>query len=254
MMPPISIAASIGAIVSMVLAAFTLYLTFEIVHVYRIPDFTSVSAGPVVGSCIESVTPAQLKLSNYDSSGWVCKVHSKDALANLLAASVHSIVQLHAAEPFTDARHLRVVNSVISTTLGGSSDTLGRGEVYEVLSVLGTPVSADCETVYGGGMQKRLTPLDPMIACDEDLDVTATTASYTHANDSELYTHCMHQFSYAWSWPTTGTFGIPKYGIEATPWLLPVLGTNESTTPAQRAQILTATRFGFSCVVYIFYG
>ena len=248
--------ALVGAVTTAVWAAFTLYFIFETYHQHRVTDFTSASKGPIIGTCLETVTDKQLKSAKYDESGWNCKTSSKESLANLLTASVHSIYQK--SSQFSSADDLRVVHSALSSALGTAGDELTREQVYSVLSNLGTPASVDCDVIYSGasrGEVLSIAPVSPTIACDADYTAATAAADYTAITNAvnELYTHCWLQHSYAYSWPATGTFGIPKYGTDAKPIILPVLVVNSTTTPGQRAQILVGTRFGFSSIAYIFF-
>jgi len=245
----------IGAIATTVLAAFTLYFTFEVYHEHRLTDFAAASKGTILGTCVGSVTDEQLKSASYDSTGWSCSTNSKENLGNLLAASVHSIYQKHTgATPFT-GNDERVALSVISATLGGPSHVISRAQAYSVLSQLGTPTSTDCAVIYSAGTvqaELALAPKQAVVACDADYENT-TVVTTTAPNADQLRTHCSLQHSYAYSWPKSGTFGIPLFGTEAKPIILPVLGVNDTTTPGQRAQILVGTRFGFSAIVYILF-
>jgi len=246
--------ALIGAVVTTVLAAFTLYFSFEIYHQHRLPDFVAASKGPILGTCVGSVTDKQLKSAKYDKAGWSCSTRTKKNLGNLLAASVHSMYQKHSTFTGDD---LRVVDSVISATLGGPSYTVTREQAYSVLSALGTPTSTDCAVIYAGTTEQAeldKTPKHTVVACDADyVNTTVVVLTDPTGNENELRTHCSLQHSYAYSWPKQGTFGIPLFGQEAKPTILPVLVVNDTTTPAQRAQILVGTRFGFSAIVYIFF-
>jgi len=245
----------IGAIVTTVLAAFTLYFSFEIYHTHRLADFAAASKGSIVGTCVGSVTDKQLKSANYDSTKWKCKTNSKEEFGNLLAASVHSIYQKHTGPAPFAGDDERVALSVISAALGGPSHVISRAQAYSVLSQLGTPASTDCGVIYAAGTvqtELALAPKQAAIVCDDDYEST-TVVTLTDANADQLRTHCSLSHSYAYSWPKTGTFGIPLFGTEAKPLILPVLVVNSSSTPGQRAQVLVGTRFGFSAIVYILF-
>ena len=240
----------ITAASALVLAAFSLWWVFLAYADYRSPDFTKVSDGPVLGTCVEAVSVDQLKAASYDKSDWTCNDNSKDELSNLLAVSVHAMYAANAATPYTgDAK--AVYDAVIATAQGTDpSYSITREHAYAVLSVLGTPSSTDCATIYGVATEgAEPSPLAPKVVCDSDVPSPNTAPTVT-ADVNLLYTHCAYQFSYARSYPDTGTFGIPKVGKEATPLILPIIATNSTTAWQDRARIVVGTRWGYATVFY----
>lgn len=243
----------ITAAVALTLAAFTLWWTFEIYADQRAPDFTLASAGTIPGTCVEAVTDDQLKILNFDDADWSCKTSSKEQLSDLLAVNVHAMYAANAASAYTgDAK--AAYDAVISAVQGADPTyTISRAEAYAALSTVGTPSSVDCAVIYGTTTEGTLTtPLAPTVACDADLPTT-NTFSGSAADTAILYTHCVNQFSYARSWPTSKTLGIPKVGEEAKPVLFPLVAVNSTTPWEHRQRILVGTRFGYSSIVYILF-
>lgn len=243
--PTVIVAAS-----ALVLAAFSLGWIFIAYADYRSPDFTTASAGPIEGTCVEAVSIDQLSASRYDKTDWSCGTTSKDHLSNLLAVSVHAMYAAHATAAYTgDAK--AVYDAVVSATQGvDPAYSITREHAYAVLSVLGTPSSTDCAAIYNVSAEGAApTPIAPVVVCDADVPASNPSPTVT-ADTSLLFTHCAHQFSYARSYPTAGTFGIPKVGIKASPALLPIVATNATTTWQDRARIVVGTRWGYSTIFY----
>lgn len=217
-------------------------------------DFTLVSAGPVTSSCVAYVTDTQLQMANYHKTDWSCGDNSKKDLANLLSASVHAAYAVNSATAFTgDAE--RTYLTLISLTQGGTGHELSHTQAYAMLSLLAVtdPTALTCEAIYSGATLQTTDPnqIDPTIKCTADgtpADGTALTA----ANADALYTHCVHQHTYGFSGPTSGTFAIPKQGVELTPMILPLFEVNSTTSSFKRAQVLVGTRWGYSTIAYIF--
>ena len=233
----------ITAATALVLACFTLWWIFIAYVDYRTPDFTKASAGPIEGTCVEAVSADQLKAAWYDRTDWTCNSGSKEELSNLLAVSVHAMYAANTVDPYTgDAK--AVYDAVVSATQGvDPAYSITREHAYAALSVLGTPSSTDCAAIYGVSTEGATpAPLAPTIVCDTEVPATNTAPTVT-ADVNLLYTHCVYQFSYARSYPTTGTFGIPKVGVEASPMILPIIGTNDTTTWDDRARIVVGTRY-----------
>jgi hypothetical protein len=233
----------ITAATALVLAAFSLWWIFIAYADYRSPDFTKVSAGPVEGTCVEAVTDDQLKAAWYDKTDWTCNDNSKKELANLLAVSVHAMYSANAASAYTgDAK--AVYDAVVSATQGvDPAYSITREHAYAALSVVGTPSSTDCAAIYGVSTEGAApNPIAPTVVCDADVPATNTAPTVT-ADVNLLYTHCVYQFSYARSYPDSGTFGIPKVGKEASPMILPIIATNSTTPWQDRARIVVGTRY-----------
>lgn len=222
----------------LVLAAFTVWFEFAAYTDYRTPDFTKASEGPITGTCVEAVTEDQLKAAWYDKADWDCSDGNKKNLANLLAVSVHALYEKSAT---LDPAGTRVLNSLVSTTQGVAGHQITKTQAYDALKMVGTP-STDCAAIYPGATELTTIPtsLDPVVVCDSETPVDGTPEA---ADADKLYTHCLMQFSYGRSYQTAGTFGIPKVGEEASPMILPVIGTNSSTTWEDRARILVGTRY-----------
>ena len=239
----------------LVLSAFSLWWVFLAYADYRSPDFTKASAGPIVRTCVESVTDDQLKAAWYDKTDWKCNDNSKEELSNLLAVSVHAMYDYNKATPYT-GDSLAVYEAVVSATQGVDTGyMITREHAYATLSVLGAPSSTDCATVYGVSTEGVLpVSVAPIVACDADVansgsgDATVTPEA---ADVNKLYTHCAHQFSYARSYPTKGTFGIPMVGKEAKPVIIPIIATNSTTPWEDRARIVVGTRWGYATIFYV---
>ena len=230
----------------LVLSAFALWWIFVSYSDYRSPDFTLASAGPIVGTCVESATDDQLKAAKYDKTTWTCSEGSKEELSNLLAVSVHAMYDQHVVKgtKYTgDA--LAVYDAVISAVQGTDSGySITREHAYAVLSVIGAP-TVDCATIYNVSAEGTLpTSVAPTVVCDADVP-TANHVPDVTVDTDVLYTHCATQFSYARSYPTKGTFGIPMVGKEAKPMILPIIATNSTTSWEDRARIVVGTRYVF---------
>ena len=242
--------AIIVATSALLLAAFSLWWIFIAYADYRSTDFTKASTGPIVGTCVEAVSTAQLSAASYDKTDWSCGDTSKNELSTLLAVSVHAMYAANAAATYAgDAK--AVYDAVISATQGvDPAYSITREHAYAALSVLGTPSSTDCATIYNVTTEGAApNPIAPVVVCDAD--VPASNPAPTVATDVDLlYTHCAHQFSYARSYPTKGTFGIPKVGTAVSPTILPIVATNSSTTWQDRARIVVGTRWGYATVFY----
>lgn len=221
----------------LVLSAFTVWFEFSAYSDYRTPDFTKVSEGPIQGTCVESVSKDQLKIARYDKSDWKCSSGNRKNLERLLAVSVHPLYTVRAG---LDADGTRVLNSLISTTQGSSGHEITKTQAYNALSVLGAPVT-DCSAIYPGATELPSIPdsNNPSVVCDSATPVDGTLQA---VNENALYTHCLIQFSYGRSGKADGTFGIPKVGNKADPLILPVVGTNSSTSWEDRSRILVGTR------------
>ena len=228
---------------ALVLAAFSLWWIFIAYADYRSPDFTKVSAGPVEGTCVEAVSVDQLKAARYDNTDWSCNSDSRDELSNLLAVSVHAMYSANAASAYAgDAK--AVYDAVVSATQGvDPAYSITREHAYAAPSVVGTPSSTDCAAIYGVSTEGAApNPIAPTVVCDADVPATNTAPTVT-ADVNLLYTHCVYQFSYARSYPDSGTFGIPKVGKEASPMILPIIATNSTTPWQDRARIVVGTRY-----------
>ena len=235
----------------MALSGFSLLWIFQSYADYRSPDFTKVSEGPVAGTCIEAASVDQLKSQWLDSSSWNCNDNAKTELSNLLSASVHAMYSANAATPFTgDAK--AVYDAVVLATQGTDpAYSITRSTAYAALSIVGTPSTTDCAALYPGATEGALTtPLKPVVVCDGDLP--ASNPAPTPSPDTDkLYTHCLHQFSYARSYPDSGTLGLPLVGKEAAPLLLPIIATNSTTSWEHRARVVVGTRWGYATIFYV---
>ena len=233
-----------------VLAGFCTWWQFVVYVDYRSPDFIKVSEGPILNTCVEAVTNDMLKSAWYDKADWKCTTGSKEHLSNLLAVSVHPLYYA-ASKSALDAGGARVLESLISTTQGGTGHQVTKTQVYEALKALGTP-NTDCASIYVGGVEGVApTAAAPDVVCDTVTPVDGTGLSATDVN--ALFTHCVHQFSYARSYPTKGTFSIPKVGVKASPVLIPIIETNSTTPWYDRARIVVGTRWGYSSIVYVIF-
>ena len=242
------------------LTGASIFFTFSAYSDYRSADFTKASAGPTTGSCVSYIKNSQLELANYHKTDWSCGDNSKKDLANLLSASVHAA---HAVQGFTgDAE--RAYLTLISLAQGGTGHELSRAQAYDLLSKINTvdPTKLTCEQIYPGATLDAAEPnqIDPTIKCDADGEpadatsgINATSTLTDASNVNALYTHCVHQFTYGFSFPTTGTFGIPKQGVEAKPMLFPLVETNATTSKFKKAQVLVGTRWGYATIVYVFF-
>ena len=204
-----------------------------------------------MGTCVEAVTDDQLKTAWYDKSDWSCVDTSKEHLSNLLAAQIHPLYYAN-SQAALDADGTRVLNSLISTTQGTVGHQITKTQAYNALKNLGTPAT-DCAAIYVGATEAATapTPLAPEVVCDT---VTPTDGAALAAEDANaLYTHCLYQFSYARAYPTDGTLGVPSFGTEAKPRILPIIETNSTTPWFDRARIVTATRWGYSTIVYVLF-
>jgi len=240
----------------LVLSAFSLWWVFIAYKNYRSPDFTKVSAGPVLGTCVESVSDGQLKAAWYDDEDWKCNDNSKKNLANLLSVSVHAMYDHNKNVAAYAGDEKAVYDAVISATQGADSGyQITRADAYAALSVLKAPSSTDCATIYGVSTEGTLAvTVLPTVACDStDADSASGDSATVDVvpNVDTLYTHCAHQFSYARSYPTQGTFGIPMVGKESKPVLLPLIAVNSTTSWEDRARIIVGTRWGYSTVFYV---
>lgn len=234
--------------VCLVLAGFCVWWQF-LGYDYRSNDFTKVSEGPITGTCVEAVTDDMLK-SKYDKTTWSCTATSKEHLSNLLAVSVHALYYAN-SQTALDAEGTRVLASLVSTTQGVLGHELTKTQVYDSLKALGTPAT-DCAVIYAGAVEGATpAPLAPSIVCDTVTPTDGTALAATDVN--ALYTHCLHQFSYGRSFPTSGTFSIPKVGVEVKPVFLPIIETNSTTEWSDRARIVVGTRWGYSSIVYIIF-
>jgi hypothetical protein len=243
----------VTAATCLVLACFCLWWVFAAYKDYRSVDFTLVSAGAVSpASCVAAATDKQLKEAKYDQTGWSCSTGSKEELSNLLAVSVHAMYAANAAAAYTgDAK--AVYDAVVSAAEGTDSGySITREHAYAALSVVGTPSSTDCATIYGETAEVAVsTPVAPTVVCDADVPASNPAPTVTPTT-SKLFTHCMQQFAYGRSYPAKGTMTIPKVGTEPKPTLLPVIATNSTTHYTDRARILVGTRWGYSTVFYVF--
>ena len=221
-------------------------------------DFTLVSAGPVTTSCVSYVTDTQLKLAKYDQTTWKCGDNSKKELANILSASVHAAYAIDSVSAFSgDAK--TAYDTLISLAQGGTGAELQRAHAYALLSLLAVvePTKLTCESIYVGATLQTATPnqIDATIVCDDATPEAPSgegaSGGLTAADANVLYTHCVDQFTYGFSYPATGTFQIPKQGVEAKPTLLPLFEVNSTTSKFKKAQVLVGTRWGYSTVVYV---
>lgn len=237
----------ITAATALVLAAFSLWGIFIAYADYRSPDFTKVSAGPIQGTCVEAVSTDQLKTARYDKTDWSCTSDSKTELSNLLAVSVHAMYAANAASAYIGEAKA-VYDAVVSATQGVNSGySITREHAYAALSVVGTPSSTDCAAIYNVSTATEgaePNPTAPTVVCNAPTPNTNTTVA---ADVNLLYTHCVYQFSYARSYPDSGTFGIPKVGKEVSPMILPIIATNSTTPWQDRARIVVGTRCARQC-------
>ena len=229
----------------MVLAAFTVWFVFSAFADYRTPDFIQASKGKISGTCIQSITDEQLQMASYHKSDWSCDSKSKKDLSNLLAVSVHAMYAADMVTPFgTGTNEKAVFNAVVMATQGQNSGySATRAAAYEALKAIGTPKYTDCSVLYPDATTVTTTvPLPPTVACDAQVPANNNVPTSYAINTDMLYTHCVQQFSYGRSNPTSGTFTIPKVGEIVEPVILPVIGTNSTTLWSDRARILVGTR------------
>ena len=160
----------IVAATCLVLSAFCLWWVFISYTDYRSADFTKASAGPIVGTCVESVTDDQLKAAWYDKTDWKCNDNSKEELSNLLAVSVHAMYDYHTKTTAYTGDSLAVYEAVVLATQGVDTGYLiTRERAYAALSVLGAPSSTDCAAVYGVSTEGVLpASAVPTVVCDTD--------------------------------------------------------------------------------------
>lgn len=237
------------------LSAFTIWWVLAAYHDFRSADFTRVSGGPVLGSCLEAASDDQLKLSRIDETGWPCSASSKEELTNLLAVSVHAMYRAHVDSAFT-GENLAVLAAVVDAAKGNTpSYVISSQRAYNALSLMGTPSATTCDALYSGGAEEAAAPapVDPLVACASDMPADGDNAApaLDVSQTNTLYTHCMTQFGYARSGPAKGTFGIPKVGNELKPMGFPVIGTNSTTAWYDRSRILVGTRWGYASVFYV---
>jgi hypothetical protein len=238
----------------LVLAAFTLWWVFIAYADYRSPDFTKASEGPIAGTCVESVTDDQLKTAWYHKTDWKCTTNSKEELSNLLAVSVHSMYDYNKNVAAYTGDAKEVYDAVVSAAQGVDTGyMIKREHAYAALSVLGKLSSNDCAAIYGVSTEGPVpVSAAPIVACDADVPEAGSGGIIQPeaANTAKLYTLCAHQFSYARSYPTKGTFGIPMVGKEAKPFLIPLIATNSTTPWEDKARIVVGTRWGYSTIFY----
>ena len=211
----------------------------------------------MTSSCVAYVTNTQLKMATYHKTNWKCGDNSKKDLANLLSASVHAAYSVNKATTFTgDAE--RTYLTLISLAQGGAGHELSHTQAYAMLSLLAVtdPTEVTCEAIYGSPTLQTTDPnqIDATIKCAADGTPAdaADGTNLTAANVDSLYTHCVHQNTYGFSYPTSGTFAIPKQGVEPKPMILPLFEVNSTTSSFKRAQVLVGTRWGYATIAYIF--
>lgn len=238
---------------SLTLACFCTWWVFIVYSDYRSSDFTKASAGPIQGTCIEGVSSKQLKSWELDKADWSCSKDSKKQLANLLAASVHAMFSSNATSAF-EGTDKEVFDALVGVTQGDVvTYEITNAAAYAALALIDTPSTTDCATLYAGATELVFAaPSKPTVVCTADV-ATVNTAPTVTPNTDKLYTHCLEQFSYARSWPDTGTFGIPVAGKEPKPVLLPLISTNSSTTWEDTSRVLVGTRWGYSTIVYLIF-
>ena len=237
---------------TVVLACFSIWWIFAAYADYRSKDFTLVSEGPIaVKSCLSAASEKQLTESKLDQTGWTCNTDTKEGLGNLLLASVHGMYQTSAT---LSGEALNTYNAIVMCVQGDVSCqgySITRAAAYEALSAATTPAATSCDAIYPGQSEGAASAaVAPTITCDVVAPVTSVPV--TPAPDvAKLYQHCMESFQYGRSMPTTGTMTIPLAGNEAKPVLLPVLATNSTTDPANRARVLVGTRWGYAAPFYV---
>lgn len=249
---PVRYSVAAVALGGLVASAFAIFWTFSLFVDYRSKDFTLASEKAIAGTCLSAVSATQLKNAKLDSSAWSCSLKTKDELANLLEASVHALVAANAATAFDTANATRVLDSVVSTTLGGEGHALHREQVYDALSRIGVPATLDCASIYSGATAAAVVPtaVAPTIVCD-GVALTDAVAPLP-ADNAKLLAHCEAQFGYGTAGPKAGTFGVPVAGTTLSPRILPIVEVNASTTPADRARVLVGTRWGYAVIPTIF--
>jgi hypothetical protein len=231
-----------GAATTAVLAGFLIWFQWILYTGYRSNDFTAASLDAVTTTCVEAASLAQIDGLGIKTDSWSCSTSSKTALAEVLFANVHAMTSANAATPYTGDAKAVYDATVLAVQGTDPAYSLTRAGIYGALSVLGTPSSTDCDALYSGGTEEAtIAPVALTVVCDAD--VPAVNTAPTAAPDTnKLYTHCLHQFSYGRSWPTSNTFGIPLAGQEATPVLLPLSAVNSTTNWQARQRILVGTR------------
>jgi hypothetical protein len=255
----------------LLLSAVTILFEFTAFTDYRTADFIQASEGPITGTCVEAVTDDQLKSARYDRADWACSDRNKERLANLLAASVHALYYANSTNSL-DGDSQYVLASLVATTTGDPqtpSLEFTKTHAYNALRTLNglTFANVDCDTIYmyhnassalRDGIQ-RPPARPPAVVCDDGSDDIRIQQAYPSSSmgddmtTSILHAHCHEQFSYGRSRQDDGTFGIPKVGEEVAPLLLPVVGTNHSTSWENRVRILIGTRWGYASIVYILF-
>jgi len=239
----------VTAAVSLVLSAFCIWFIFSAYHDFRSKDFKLVSEGAITPTtCVEAPTDAQLKAAKYDSVGSCPNVGE---LANLLAVSVHAMYAANSASAYTGEAKKAFDATVLAVQGVTDAYKITREGAYAALSAIGALAKFDCETIYGETTEGAVpVPVAPPVVCDADVPASNDAPTAAPVANT-LYTHCAMQFGYGRAYPTSGTLGIPKFGQEAKPVILPVIATNSTTSWENRARILVGTRFGYSSVFYV---
>jgi len=234
-------------------SVFLIWYIFLLYTGYRTDDFNAASAGPVLTTCIEAASSSQIDSLGIDTAEWTCSTTSKDALAEILATNVHAMFSANNTEAYTGEAKAAFDATVLSVQGTDPAYTITREGAYAALSKLGTPSTTDCDVLHSGGVEQvSLVPLPVKVACNEDVPAV-NTPPVAGPDVNKLYTHCVQQFSYARSWPTANTFGIPMVGEEPKPIFLPMATVNDTVTWQERQRILVGTRWGYSTVVYVLF-
>lgn len=233
------------------LCGFCLHWQFVLYADYRSPDFIRASRGAILGTCVEAVTDDQLQSALYHTTDWSCTKDNKDHLSNLLSVSIHALYYASTQRTLSEDG-TRVLDSLILTTQGSKGHTITRSQAYNALKDIGTPIT-DCSAIYMTENREGVPPdpMSPIVVCDSETQVNSSNT--VSANMNALFTHCVRQFSYARSYPTSGTFGIPKFGIDPKPTILPIIEISHTTPWYDRTRIVVGTRWGYSCIVYVIF-
>jgi hypothetical protein len=275
---------------SAILCALAVSYNVTAIAKYRTDDFltaTKVEDFAAQGTCVEVITPTQLKDAGFDHDFPSCNSDNtkgkQGSLRDALAASVHGLYYSYYTLSDQIMPMPDVVETVFTATLGGSTavpNSVSFSTGYAALTIVTeNTIPTSCDTIYNMNGEDSLTEGDAVtylaqlrkgdgdadwplaeipVRCNEHESAVGTSTpidvstALSAVNTQKLYAHCLTQFQFAAS--GAGPFGVPKVGKDGGPngFFYPNADGFNSTAPySTKARMYLGQRFGWSLFAYI---
>ena len=249
---PVLIAGLATAVLSMIAIVFLFVAFLD----YRRVDFATSSSTDdmyTLGTCIEAPSNDLIDQQPWSKDDWNCLGESddKEKLAVMLSASVH--VLYHALmTSVSPSEELRITTHAVLSATMGTADSVNSTLAITALREI-SELPGNCSEIYSGETAGEVpTPKPLSVACGPT--ELGPTFEFNTSTKQKLLAHCVAQFSYGTSGPTSGSGLIPVFGGEVGPlfWPLPKPSNFSSTAPNTKARVYLGLRFQWSLFGYFF--